>query len=52
MKKLIASNNTLEVTKMFKKQHYMTWEEYSERIDFIDNLLWSQSVRRQSLANI
>jgi len=52
MKKLTASKDTSEVTKMFKKKHYMSWEEYSKRIDFIDELLWQQSVRRQSLANI
>ena len=36
----------------FKKKDYMDWGEYRAYVNQIDDLLWRQAVREQSLANL
>ena len=31
---------------------YMNWKSYKNRIDFLDDFHWQQSVRKQSIDNI
>jgi hypothetical protein len=33
---------------MFRKG-FMSWDEYKERVDFIEYFLWQQTVRKQNL---
>lgn len=37
--------------KFIKKRKYMDWDNYKERIDFLDTFYWQQSVRKMSLQN-
>ncbi len=30
----------------------MDWEDYKEKIDFLDDFYWQQSVRKQSIRNL
>ena len=33
------------------KSGYMSWSEYQDKVQFLDQLNWQQSVRRQSVKN-
>lgn len=35
-----------------RKQKYLGWGEYKNRINFLDTFAWQQSVRRESIKNI
>jgi len=35
-----------------KKRTYINWDEYKEKVDFIDTLEWQQSVRRNNVEMI
>lgn len=35
--------------KVFGKTDYMDWQEYENRINFLDQFYWQQSVRRRSM---
>ena len=35
----------------FKKRVFMSWNDYKEKIDFMDNFFWQQSVRRVNVRN-
>ncbi len=37
---------------LFKKKHYMDWQEYEAYVNQIDELFWRQSVREASIANL
>ncbi|MEA3514823.1 MAG: hypothetical protein U9R34_05070 [Nanoarchaeota archaeon] len=37
---------------LFKKKEFMEWQDYQHRIETIDNIIWSQRVRRKNLQNI
>jgi len=36
---------------MFRKRKYLSWDNYKDKIDFIDMFYWQQDVRRQNLRN-
>ncbi len=37
---------------LFRKKEYMEWKDYNQRIQMIDDFLWSQRVRRKNIQNI
>lgn len=38
---------------LFKKQKdYLEWDEYKRKADALDDFLWRQKVREQSLKNL
>ena len=39
----------LEEWKMWFKREFMEWDTYKEKIDFLDNFYWQQSVRRANM---
>lgn len=36
----------------FFRSGFMDWEDYKEKIDFLDDFYWQQSVRKQSIRNL
>jgi hypothetical protein len=36
----------------FFRKNFMDWEDYKEKIDFLDDFYWQQSVRKQSIRNL
>ncbi len=39
------------IKRLFSKR-YMSWNEYSERVKFLNMFHWQQSVRRESIKNL
>lgn len=37
---------------LWKRKHYMEWNEYRTLVREVDDLLWRQAVRKASLANL
>lgn len=39
-------------SKFGKKEEYVSWDHYKQRIDFIDDYEWQQSVRKRNLGGL
>ena len=39
-------------SKFGKRQEYVTWDHYKQRVDFIDDFEWQQSVRKRNLGGL
>jgi len=37
---------------MFFKKEYISWDDYSARIGFMEDFFWQQSVRSENMRNI
>lgn len=37
---------------LFKRKQYLGWNAYVNKINFIDDFYWQQSVRRQNIKNL
>ncbi|MBR9702539.1 hypothetical protein GOV10_00750 [Candidatus Woesearchaeota archaeon] len=38
--------------KLFRKKHYMSWDEYEQRISYWDAITFSQRTRLENIRNI
>ncbi|MCF7871908.1 hypothetical protein K9L97_02635 [Candidatus Woesearchaeota archaeon] len=36
---------------IFDKREYMSWQEYHEKMIFLENFYWQQTVRKKSARN-
>jgi len=37
---------------IFKKNNFMEWKDYKNKIEFIEDFNWRQRVRRQNIQNV
>ncbi|MCF7865904.1 hypothetical protein K9L67_04120 [Candidatus Woesearchaeota archaeon] len=39
------------IMNLFDKKEYMAWQEYNEKMQFMENFYWQQNIRKKSLKN-
>ena len=40
-----------KIKNLNKKEDYMNWGDYENRINFLDTFTWQQNIRKQSIKN-